>query len=235
MIGPLVSVITAVHNGERSLAAALESLFGQDYRPCESVVVDDGSDDGTPDVVARFPGVIYLRQENRGPAAARNKGLAAARGSYVAFLDADDVLPPTKLSTQVAYLKRNPKIDCVLGRQELLFDGIDAPTWLKRDPIYGELGGIPLISAMIRRPALEELGGFDPSPTFRYAEDRDLFVRMREHGIEFAVLDEVVLFRRYDGSNMYARAVPEQHPLLHSLKAKLDRERAVVDEEVRRT
>src|SRR6266571_2615420 len=107
MSGPLVSVITAVHNGERSLGAALESLFRQDYTPYESVVVDDGSDDGTPHVLARFPGVIYLRQENQGPAAARNKGLAAARGQYVAFLDADDVLPPTKLSTQVAYLERN--------------------------------------------------------------------------------------------------------------------------------
>jgi glycosyltransferase involved in cell wall biosynthesis len=227
MNGPLVTVVTAAYNAERSIGEALTSLFAQDYRPFESIVVDDGSTDETPRVIARFPDVVYRRQENQGPAAARNTALAIARGNYVAFLDADDVLPPTKLSMQVDYLERHSHVDCVLGRQELILDGIAAPDWLKRDSIYGELGGIPLISAMMRRRTLVELGGFDPDPTFRYAEDRDLFVRMREHDVEFEVLDEVVLYRRCDGSNMYFRTVPERHPLLHSLKAKLDRERSV--------
>jgi glycosyltransferase involved in cell wall biosynthesis len=231
MPGPLVSVITAVYNGEQSIANALESLFAQGYEPFESIVVDDGSVDGTAEIVRRFPQVTYVRQQNQGPAAARNTALEHCRGDYVAFLDADDVLPPTKLGTQVEYLEKHPELDCVLGRQELIFDS-GVPDWLKRDSIYDELGGIPLISAMMRRSALDALGGFDPSPTFRYAEDRDLFVRMRERGISFEVLDDVVLFRRFDGSNMYARKVPDQHPFIHSLKAKLDRERTGVDGEV---
>ena len=75
---------------------------------------------------------------------------------------------------------------------------------------------------MFRRTALDALGGFDP--TYRYAEDRDLFVRMRELGIEFAVLPEVVLHKRLHGTNMTMNR-PESHPILRSLKAKLDRQR----------
>jgi GT2 family glycosyltransferase len=76
---------------------------------------------------------------------------------------------------------------------------------------------------MVRRHVLEELGGFDP--TYLYAEDRDLFVRMREHGVKIEVLRDVVLYKRLHGSNMTLNP-PETHPLLRSLKEKLDRERA---------
>jgi GT2 family glycosyltransferase len=75
---------------------------------------------------------------------------------------------------------------------------------------------------MIRRQAFDEIGGFDPS--YRYAEDRDLFVRLREHGIEIAVLPDLVLYKRLHGANMTMNR-PESHPLLRSLKEKLDRGR----------
>ena len=85
---------------------------------------------------------------------------------------------------QARYLLDHPETGCVLGRQEwIVEEGVDALP-LKRDPIYGELGGIQMVSAMIRRSVLEELGGFDP--TFRYA--RRIFVRLREHGVKIEVL-----------------------------------------------
>jgi glycosyltransferase involved in cell wall biosynthesis len=217
----LVTVIVAAYNGERFLSQALESVFSQDYDPFEVVFVDDGSTDGTGEIAQSFP-VRYLHQENQGLPAARNAALRVARGEFVAFADDDDLLPPSKLTVQALFLSTHPGTGCVLGRQEwIVEDGVQAPE-LKRDPIFGELGGIQLVSAMFRRAVLDGLGGFDP--TYRYAEDRDLFVRMRERGVEIEVLPEVVLHKRLHGSNMTMNR-PESHPLLRSLKEKLERER----------
>ena len=207
MKGPLVSVLVAAYNAERYLGAALESLFAQDYEPLEAIVIDDGSEDGTEAVARSFPGVEYLRQENSGPAAARNNGLSRAQGEFVAILDSDDLLPPNKLSVQVGHLVEHPDVDCVLGRQEW----IDPPPWLTRDVVYGELDGIPLPSAVFRKQSLDEIGGFDP--TYRTGEDMDLLVRLREHG-----------------GNLTHVGRPAKDPILRSLKAKLDRERQAREE-----
>lgn len=228
MSTPLVSVITPVYNGERYLREALASLFAQDYEPFESIVVDDGSADGTPEIAQSFP-VRYCRQENQGAAAARNTGLSLARGELVAWLDSDDLLPPNKLSVQAGYLVEHPSVGCVVGRQEIMLEGVEAPEWLTRDSIYGDLDGIPLVSAMVRKHVLDELGGFDA--TFGFAEDRDLFIRMREHGVEIEVLAETMVFRRFHGENTNFTRRPEKHPILRSLKGKLDRERAVGGED----
>jgi glycosyltransferase involved in cell wall biosynthesis len=224
MNGPLVSVITAVYNGEQFISGALESLFRQDYEPFEAIVVDDGSTDATSEIVRTFAAVRYVRRENAGLAAARNTGLSLAHGEYVAFLDADDLLPPRKLSAQIGYLLTHADVGCVLGRQELIFDGVQPPEWVSRDPVYGDLDGIPLVSAVIRRSVIQNLGGFDPR--YRFAEDRDLFVRLRERGVEIAVIPEIVLYRRFHGSNLTA-TFRGKHPLLRSLKAKIDRSRDV--------
>jgi glycosyltransferase involved in cell wall biosynthesis len=229
---PLVTVVVAVHNGERFLRAALESLSSQDYEPFEVVFVDDGSTDATGAIARTFPGVRYRYQENQGLAASRNVGIAIARGEFVAFLDDDDVIPPNKLRRQAEYLVANPDVGCVLGRQEIVFEpGIEPPEWLTRDTIFGDLDGLPFVSAMIRTEVLRSVSGFDTS--YRFAEDRDLFVRLREHGVRIEVIPEVLLFRRFHGENMNFRLRPQKHPLLRSLKAKIDRERAARgDEEV---
>jgi glycosyltransferase involved in cell wall biosynthesis len=225
---PLVTVIVAVNNGERFLRPALESLYAQDYRPFEVVFVDDGSSDGSAAIARSFPGLRYVRQENQGLAAARNTGLSCATGGLVAYLDDDDLLPPHKLRRQAGYLAENPEVGCVLGRQQILLEpGVEPPEWLSRDPVYGDLDGIPLVSAMIRTELLRRVGGFDPS--YRFAEDRDLFVRLREHGVRIEVIPEVLLLRRFHGDNMNFRSRPQKHPLLRSLKAKIDRERAASD------
>lgn len=220
MAEPLVTVVVAAYDGERFLKETLESVFAQDYGPFEVVFVDDGSRDRTAEIARSFP-VRYVRQENQGLPAARNAGLALARGELVAFLDDDDLLPPTKLAVQARYLREHPEVGCVLGRQDWIFEGIERPA-MPRDPIFGEEGGIQLVTAMIRRHVLEELGGFDPS--YRYAEDRDLFIRMREHGVEIAVIEDVVLHKRLHGSNMTMNQ-PSTHPMLRSLREKLERER----------
>ncbi len=106
-----VSLVIATFNHGRFLAEALDSAVAQTLKGVEIVVVDDGSTDDTPAVLARYAGRIRaVRQPNRGLAAARNTGLATARGTYVGFLDADDVLMPTKLAEQVAVLAREPTV-----------------------------------------------------------------------------------------------------------------------------
>ena len=218
MTGPLVSVIVPVYNGERFVGAALESILAQDYQPIEVIVVDDGSADNSAEVARSFGGVQVLQQPNQGPAAARNAGLKVARGEFVAFVDSDDLLPPTKLSAQVTYLLAHPSVGVVLGRQEW----IDPPPNLKRDPVYGELDGIPLTSALYRASILQRLGGYDAS--YRSHENMDLLFRLREFGSETAVLPDLVLYRRFHGGNL-SHAPRTGDPRLRSLKAKLDRAR----------
>jgi glycosyltransferase involved in cell wall biosynthesis len=217
--GPLVSVVVPVYNGDRFLGEALRSLLALEYEPFEVIVVNDGSTDGSAEVARSFPAVRLIEQENRGPAAARNAGIAVAGGQFLAIHDADDFVPPTKLTAQVTHLIEHPRVGCVLGRQRW----IEPPPALKRDPVYGELDGIPLPSALFRTDVLRELDGYDES--FRSHENMDLLFRMRELGYEIAVLPDVVLFRRYHGDNLSFASWPEKDPRLRSLKAKLDRSR----------
>jgi glycosyltransferase involved in cell wall biosynthesis len=215
---PLVTIVMPVYNGEKFLREALESVLAQDYEPFEVIVVDDGSTDSSAEIASSFAEVTCLSQANQGVGAARNTALTVARGDIIATIDADDIVPAWKLRVQVAYMLEHPEAVCVFGRQEW----IDPPPWLVRDPIYGELDGIPLNSMVIWRKALEELNGFDDS----HGGDMDVLVRMRERGYEYAVVPELVVYRRHHGGNMVA-SKPITTPLpLISLKAKLDRERA---------
>jgi glycosyltransferase involved in cell wall biosynthesis len=108
-MGPLVSIIVPAYNAEAFLRATLESVFGQTYTALDVIVVDDGSTDGTRDIVTAFqalqPGLRLISKPNGGVASARNAGLRAARGDYVAFLDADDLWHPEKIATQMAALR----------------------------------------------------------------------------------------------------------------------------------
>src|ERR1041384_2352433 len=106
---PVVSVVLSVHNGERHLAAALRSVSAQSYRNFELIVIDDGSTDGTAEILEAFraaePRAIVVHQENRGLTASLNRGVALARGAFIARQDADDVSLPERFARQVARLE----------------------------------------------------------------------------------------------------------------------------------
>lgn len=110
MSHPLVSVLIPAYNAERHVAGAVASALGQTYPNTEVVVVDDGSTDGTADVLAPFAerGVRVIRQANAGACAARNRALEEARGDYLQYLDADDFLSPDKIGAQVDLLEASP-------------------------------------------------------------------------------------------------------------------------------
>ncbi len=108
----LISCVIPVFNGERYLGEALESVLAQSYQPLEVIVVDDGSTDGTAEVARRYgERVRYVWQPNAGETAARNLGLTAAQGEFIAFLDADDVWHSEKLERQIARFQERPEID----------------------------------------------------------------------------------------------------------------------------
>jgi len=211
---PLVSVIVPVHDGERFLAPALRSVFEQTYRPIEVIVVDDGSTDGSAEVASSFP-VRYLHQENRGPGAARNAGIQASRGELVAFVDADDVMLPHKLETQAGFLLDHPEVDCVMARQRIVIeDGVDPPEWVRSQRATGDDGVQPL-SAVIRRGALDQVGGFDPR--LRVSEDLDLLFRLRQEGLVIETLPQIVMVRRVHGANLTYRTTDLRSALLRSV------------------
>jgi glycosyltransferase involved in cell wall biosynthesis len=213
---PLVSVIMAAYNAAEHIGEALESVLAQTWRPLEVVVVDDGSEDDTATIVARYPDVVYVRQDNQGPSAARNAAVEQSSGEFVANFDSDDLLPATRVSDQIGYLLAHPEVGAVFGRQEWL----NAPEWMARDSVYGDVDGIPLSSVMFRRNVFFELGGYDAS--FVHGEDMDLLVRMRERGIEYHVIPEIVLYRRHQDSSLTGGRAPHE-PRLRSLRAKLAR------------
>src|SRR5690349_14699879 len=113
---PLVSIILPVYNGERFLAQAIESALAQTYSRYELVVVDDGSTDASGEIARSYEQVSYIWQKNGGSGAARNRGLEAISGDYVAFLDADDLWLPDKLDLQMGYLLDHPHIGYTIGR-----------------------------------------------------------------------------------------------------------------------
>lgn len=181
---PLVSVIIPCFNQAHYLEESIESALGQTHGHLEVVVVDDGSSDNTGEVARRYPGLTVVRQDNRGLAVARNVGLEASRGEYVVFLDADDLLRPHAVASGLAVLEAEPSCALAVGR----FDYMDAqgeplPTPRWADPGREHFAALlranyvgPPASALHRRSALEEVGGFDVG--LRAAEDYDLYLRI---------------------------------------------------------
>jgi glycosyltransferase involved in cell wall biosynthesis len=111
---PRVSVIIPTYNCAEYVGGAIESVLNQDYDNCEIIVVDDGSEDNTREVVAQFGSQArYIWQENRGLSAARNTGIKAAKGEIIGLLDSDDLYEPDFLSTLVSFLDANPEADAV--------------------------------------------------------------------------------------------------------------------------
>jgi len=184
----LVSVIMPAYNAAAYVADAIDSALTQDYRPIEVLVADDGSTDETAAVVRRYgEPVHYLRQENRGPAGARNLALRHARGEYIAFLDADDVWHPRKLAVQIPVMERDASIGICGARMA----GFRDPRDLRWEEVRGEPERVPIdlhsvivknrfstSTVVVRRAALKDAGEFDES--IYGPEDWDLWRRITQ-------------------------------------------------------
>jgi glycosyltransferase involved in cell wall biosynthesis len=223
-----VSVIIPVLNGERFLPQAIESVLGQDYKPLELIIVDDGSQDASGEIARSFGAVRYERQGNQGPAAARNRGIEVSGGEFIAFLDHDDVMPTHKVSLQAQYLLSHPEVDCVLGRAEVFFEpGVERPPWLRPDLVFNHPGGTHVASAMARRQVFTTAGGFDRR--FRDGEDLEWLYRLRQSGVEIAFIPDVVVRRRIHTANM-THGIDVGHAMLRAVQAQVARRRTSTGE-----
>ncbi|HET7697253.1 MAG TPA: glycosyltransferase [Vicinamibacterales bacterium] len=201
----VISVVIPCYNQGHYLAQAVSSAASTAHR-VETIVVDDGSTDDTPDVASRYPDVKYVRQQNRGLAAARNRGLEEAAGDLVVFLDADDRLLPDGIDIGARALAANPGCAMAYGRCVMIGpDGTEWPTPLQRRVIAGHhavlLRTNPVWTpamAIFRRTVLTDVGGF--APGFDASADYDLYLRIAR---AYPIHDHghlVAAYRRHEAS-----------------------------------
>lgn len=189
MAAPCVSVLMPVCDGERYLEEAIRSILDQTFRDWEFIVINDGSTDGTAEIIERYrlsdPRIRVYEQPRRGLVAALNRGLTLARGAYIARMDADDVSLPDRLAVQIAFMESHPTVG-VCGTWIETF-GVDHPD-VRRYPaddamirswmLFESVLAHP--SVMMRREVVDRHGlSYDAAA--RHAEDYDLWVRAARH------------------------------------------------------
>ena len=206
-----VSVVIPVYNGDRYIPQAVESVLNQTYPVNEIIIIDDGSTDQTRSVLQPyFDRIHYVYQENQGVSVARNHGIKLSTGTFIAFLDADDVFLPQKLELQLQVFAENPQLGIVQSgwrrvnqQGEMIMDvepwkqvpQLNLETWLRWKP-FGTMGTL-----LFRREALQQVGGFEPGLT--HAEDVDLILRLSLAGYTSAWLHQpTVCYRQHDQNTM---------------------------------
>ena len=224
-VSPLVSVVIPVFNGAKFLGEAVDNVLAQQYASTEIIVVDDGSTDDTEEVASRLPcDVRYIRQENFGPASARNRGIRDTSGDLIAFLDVDDLWPEHTLRRMVDEALADPSLDVVRGyAQPVEQDDRDGALLNREDPkrAFPDYIG----AALYRKHVFSTVGLFDDE--LIYGEDADWFNRAREAGVSMKRLDAVTLHVRRHGENMTEGKNLLELNLLRVVKKAMDRKRSV--------
>lgn len=241
---PLVSVVVPTYNYARFIGETFDSLRAQTCADWECIVVDDGSTDDTAEVVARWrerdPRISYLRQPNQRQAVAKNTGLKQARGRYVQFLDADDLLEARKLERQVEFLEAHPEADLVYGGARYFHTGRPEERLYgmhgEAGPWMPELSGagrglvtalvrmniMAIHAALVRREAVDDVGPFDPR--LPPVEDWDYWLRCALKGKRFEFRDfegTLALVRTHAAST--SRQPASVLAAWRALRAKIDR------------
>ena len=205
--GDLVSVVVATYNMGHYLPQAVQSVLGQSYQNVDVQIVDDGSTDETPTILRQWdahPRVRVHRQMNGGQARAKNQGVVLSHGDFVAFLDADDVWLPGKLSRQMPLFSGRPEIGVVYSDYERMDDEgrplPKGPTRMHRGRISGALlieNFVSFPSAVVRRDCLERHGAFDEA--LGMGIDYDLWLRLSAHYQFDFIAEPTVRYRIWAG------------------------------------
>jgi len=203
----LVSIIIPCYNNEAYVVKTIKSALHQSYEHIEIIVIDDGSTDGSPNLIRQFNSqIIFIQQSNQGAPAARNAALKIAKGTYIKFLDADDILLPRTIEQQVGHFKKLPTDEkaIVYGPVQWI-DKNDHPTLTyqprprqaQEEKVAHILSQNPLTSAPLHhRKYLEEIGGFDIK--IPKGQEFDLHLRLVLNGVTFYYFPETVyLFREH--------------------------------------
>lgn len=221
----LVSVIIPAFNAARYLPDTLDSVLAQNL-PLDVIVVDDGSDDGTRDVLERYAGRIRVTcQERQGAGAARNRGVAIASGEYLAFLDADDLWPAARLGRALAWLHGHEAVDMVFGHAEEFYSPDLTPEEQQR--LVKRDGTRPFYSActmVVRQPSFSRTGGFTAS--WKAGEFVDWYLRAADQGLRAEMLDDLVLRRRVHRGHLGKRTDAASQDYVRIVRHSLERRRA---------
>lgn len=212
---PRVSVIIPAFNAAEFIAETLESVFGQTFPEYEVIVVNDGSPDTAEFEKSFAPYIkrlVYLKQENLGPSAARNAGVLKAQGEFVAFLDSDDVWDPNYLAVQMTAFDESPALALIYADAFLIGEGVPPGlTFMKAAPSKGPVTFESLLRAdcsvitscvVARKQALLKAGLFDPE--FVRSEDLHLWLRLAHSGAKLAYHADVIARHRSHGDSLSA-------------------------------
>ena len=209
---PLVSVIIPTYNRREMVREAVDSVLAQTYRNFELTIVDDGSDDGTPEVLAKYGEALQVcTQPNLGVAAARNRGVLCATGLYLAFLDSDDLWLPRKLEAQMAFMQKNPWAQICQTEETWFRHGVRVNPRMKHRKPSGdifrpslELCLVSPSAVMMTRRLFDAVGGFDE--TFTACEDYDLWLRIAKF-CPVPLLAEPLVIRRGGHLDQLSRSI----------------------------
>ena len=201
-----VSILIPVFNAEQWIGRTIESALAQTYQDTEIIVIDDGSWDGSAQIIRRYP-VNYIRQENAGQAAALNVGMQRAHGELIAFLDADDLWRPGKLTACVAALQAQPEAVLCYTNGDAI-GAHDEPLWrlLPDDHVPPSAAGM-LLDCVICCPAqvVARASLLGPFTEGLQSTDHDQWVRMREKGPFAYVGEPLTQYRRRPGQQSLNR------------------------------
>lgn len=164
---PSVSVVIPAFNAGRCISDAIQSVLDQTYEVSEIIVADDGSSDNTSEVATKFAKTQVIKRPNGGPGAARNTGIKAASGEWIAFLDSDDIWLPRKTEIQLGYI--TPDVGVIHANQ---FDTINFGRLWHRQAHVTPSG------ALVRKQTLLDVGGFEESRTIMGVEDLNIWLRI---------------------------------------------------------
>jgi glycosyltransferase involved in cell wall biosynthesis len=201
MIKPAISVVIPVYNGEKYLRQCVESLLNQTSRPYEVIIVDDGSTDQTPSIVESFgDSIVRLRQNQDGPATARNFGVEAASGEYLAFIDADDIWMPGKLALQIGYFTDHPETGIVFGMMKNFYSPETDAEFRSRYACAEKIvPGIHAGTMLLKKETFLRVGLFNSS--LKMGEFIDWQARATALKCAVHVLPELLMLRRIHPSN----------------------------------
>jgi len=220
----LVSAIIPTYDRAHIICEAVDSVLTQTYSHIEVIVVDDGSKDDTLARLRQYGDrVRVVTQANAGPAAARNRGIAASRGDLIAFLDSDDIWLPTKIERQVALMQRaGASVPCCLcnilmkwnsgDRASFAIAALKPPAdegvWLNADEVLATRFVLFNQGIMIRREVLEKIGGFDES--IRYLEDYEFPLRLSLEGPWAFIQTPLVIWRESMTNSVFKNSQREE-------------------------
>lgn len=221
---PLISIILPVRNGAKTLQQTIESVLAQYFIDFELLAIDDGSDDGTLDILKSFSDyrIKVIASTKLGQSQSRNLGLDRALGEYISFLDADDIWTRDKLSEQLQVLQKNPDVDVVYSWTDCIDESGD---WVRNGSHFSVEGDVQpylvmtdfidtVSNPLVRRQALQDVGGFDES--LAAAEDWDLWLRLSQKH-QFSCLPRLQISHRITAKGVSANSARQEKACLQVL------------------